>query len=105
MSFMFISPGALEAAAQELARIHSTISAADTAAASITQLAPAAADEVSAAIAELFGTYGQVYQSLIGQAGSFHSQFVQSLASGGNLYAAAESAANSDLLQALVELA
>ena len=40
-------------------------------------------------ISKLFGSYGQEFQALTAQAGLFHSSFVQSLTSGGNLYAAA----------------
>jgi PE family len=44
-----------------------------------TTVIAAAPDEVSAAIAALFGAHGQAYHSLADQAGSFHDQFVQLL--------------------------
>lgn len=37
----------------------------------------AAADEVSAAIAELFGAHGQEFQALSAQASAFHDRFVR----------------------------
>jgi hypothetical protein len=55
---------------------------------------------VSAAITQLFGSYGQEFQALNAQAALFHDQFVQLLSSGGIAYAAAE-AANVSPLQAL----
>ena len=70
--------------------IHSATSAA---APSTTSVIAAAEDEISAAIAKLFGGYGQQFQALSAQAGQFHSSFAQALSSGGNLYAAAESQA------------
>jgi PE family len=36
----------------------------------------AAGDEVSAAIASLFGAHGQAYQALSAEAAAFHEQFV-----------------------------
>jgi PPE-repeat protein len=39
----------------------------------------AAADEVSAATAALFGEYGQIYQALSSQAAALHAQFIQAL--------------------------
>ena len=49
-------------------------------------------DEVSAAIANFFGAYGQEYQAVISQAATFHSEFTQTLAAAGNAYAQAEAA-------------
>jgi hypothetical protein len=45
---------------------------------------------VSAAVAKLFGQYGQEYRALVGQAAAFHSEFTQALAAAGNAYALAE---------------
>ncbi|WP_152331020.1 PE family protein, partial [Mycobacterium tuberculosis] len=63
------------------------------AAANTTALLAAGADEVSTAVAALFGAHGQAYQALSAQAQAFHAQFVQALTSGGGAYAAAEAAA------------
>jgi hypothetical protein len=88
-----VTPEAFTAAAQDLTRIGSAIRSANSAAAvSTTQVAVAAQDEVSAAIAGLFGDYGQQYQALMAQAGQFHDEFVQSLSSSAGAYAAAEAA-------------
>ncbi len=50
----------------------------------------AGADEVSAAIAALFGAHAQRYQSMSAQAAALHSQFVQTMAAAGGVYAGAE---------------
>nr|WP_085254556.1 PE family protein [Mycobacterium saskatchewanense] len=65
MSFVSIAPEAVSAAVRDLAAVGSAINAANaTAAASTTALAAADGDEVSAAIAKLFGNYGQQYQAV-----------------------------------------
>ncbi|WP_459758359.1 PE family protein, partial [Mycobacterium riyadhense] len=98
MSFVITAPPTLLSMASDLDDIASMIAEADAmAAARTTALMPAAGDEVSAAIASLFSSYGQGYQSLSAQAATFHEQFVQALNSAGNLYAAAE-AANANVL-------
>lgn len=102
MSFVIASPGALLAAATDLAAIRSTIRAANAAAAVPTTgaLAPAA-DEVSAGIAALFGAQAQSYQAVSAQAAAFHDRFVQLLNAGGGSYASAEIAnAQQNLLNA-----
>ena len=58
---------------------------------------PAAADEVSAAIAALFSGQAQEFQALGAQAAAFHEQFVQALRGAGGAYAAAEAANASPL--------
>ncbi|AFE13810.1 PE PGRS family protein [Mycobacterium tuberculosis RGTB423] len=50
----------------------------------------AAADEVSAAVAALFGSYAQSYQAFGAQLSAFHAQFVQSLTNGARSYVVAE---------------
>ena len=45
------------------------------------------ADEVSAAVAALFGSHAQAYQALSAQAAAFHSQFVQLVHTGAGHYA------------------
>ncbi|EUA02368.1 PE family protein [Mycobacterium kansasii 732] len=103
MSFVIATPQVLTAAVDDLAGIGSAISAADAAAAaSTTRLLPAAADEVSVAIAAFFGTHAEAYQALSAQAAAFHQQFVAALNAGAGSYAAAE-AANASPLQTLQE--
>ncbi|WP_415624088.1 PE family protein, partial [Mycobacterium intermedium] len=95
MSLM-VAPEFVAAAATDLAGIGSAISAANAAAAGPTSnLLAAAADEVSTAIAALFGTHAQEYRALSAQAAAFHAQFVQSLAATSNTYAIAEAASAS----------
>lgn len=101
MSFVIATPEMVAAAAADLANIGSTVSAANaTAAAPTIGMLAAGADEVSAAIAALFGAHAQAYQKLSAQAAAFHNQFVQALNAGANTYASAE-AANVSPLQTL----
>ncbi len=53
---------------------------------------PAAADEVSSSIAQLFSQHAQDYHALAGQAAPFHEKFVQQLTSSAGSYAHAEAA-------------
>jgi hypothetical protein len=87
-------------AAGSLAGIGSAINGANAAAASTTQLLPAASDEASGATSALFGGYAQEYQALSAQMALFHDQFVQALTSGAGMYAVTE-AANASPLQTL----
>ncbi|MGA8251459.1 MAG: PE family protein, partial [Mycobacterium sp.] len=102
MSNLITAPEIMTTAATDLATIGSDLSAAYTAAATqTTGVLAAAEDEVSAAIAALFGSHAQAYQALSAQAAAFHAQFVQALNSAGGSYAAAE-VANASPLQAVV---
>ena len=90
-SYLIAAPEALATASTDLSAIGETIREATAVAApSTTAIAPAAFDEVSAAITQLFGSYGQEFQALSAQSAAFHAQFVQLLSSGGSAYAAAE---------------
>ncbi|WP_156690488.1 PE family protein, partial [Mycobacterium sp. Marseille-P9652] len=101
-TFIVVSPEAVTAASADLSGIGSAIRKANSAAASsTTSVAAAAQDEVSAAVAQLFGGYAREYQAVSVQATLFHDQFVQAIATGAGAYAAAE-AANADPLTALV---
>lgn len=87
MSYVLTQPPAMTAAATELAGIGTAISeAAASVAGPTTTIATAAADEVSAAIAQLFATFGQEYQAVNAQLGSLYSQFTQKLAAAANAY-------------------
>ncbi len=78
MAFVVAVPEFVSAAASDLANIGSTISDANTAAvAPTTGVLAAGADEVSVAIATMFGAHGQAYQALSAQATSFHQRFVR----------------------------
>jgi hypothetical protein len=88
---MYAEPEMMTTAATDLATIGSDLHAAHTAAAIPTvSLIPAAADEVSAAIASVFSGHGQGFQALAAQASVFHGQFVQNLKAGAGAYSAAE---------------
>ncbi|WP_156452932.1 PE family protein, partial [Mycobacterium gordonae] len=90
-TFLIAAPEALAAASADLNGIAEAIRKATVSAApSTTQIAAAAADEVSAAIAQMFGGYAQSYQSVGTQIALYQKQFQQALATGAGAYAAAE---------------
>lgn len=100
MSYVSAVPDKVTAAATDLAQIGSTISAANSAAATPTTAALAAAsDQVSAAIAAVFGEHAQGYQAIGAQLAAFHEQFVHALGAGADAYANAE-ASNAATMQA-----
>ncbi len=73
-------PDQVAGAARDLASIGSTINEANAAAAGqTTSVLAAGADEVSAAVAAVFGAHAEGYQVLSTQAAAFHQQFVQAL--------------------------
>ncbi|QQW36895.1 PE family protein [Mycobacterium marinum] len=86
MSFVIAEPELMAAAATDLATIGSTLSAAHLAAAPTAVVLPAAGDEVSVGIAQLFSAHAQDYQTLAGQAAAFHEQFVQNLTASATSY-------------------
>ncbi|KAA1249791.1 PE-PPE domain-containing protein [Mycobacterium simiae] len=93
MAYMMTQPQVVSAAAANIAEIRSAIAEANAAAAGpTTGLVAAASDEVSAAIANLFGAYAREYQAVTRQAAAFHGQFVQALAAAGVAYTEAEAA-------------
>jgi PE family len=66
MSFVIALPEALVSASSDLAELGSAIRSANvTAAGSTTSVVAAASDEVSAAVAALFGDFGGQYQALV----------------------------------------
>ncbi len=93
MSFVSVTPEMVVAAALDLSGINSAIAQANSvAAAATTTVLPVAADEVSAAIAALFGTHAQQYQAISAELAAFHDRFVQSLNTGAGAYLRAEAA-------------
>jgi hypothetical protein len=91
MSFVSVVQDGVSEAARTLAGIRSELSAAGTAAAvPTTGVAAAAQDEVSIAIAGVFGDFGQEFQALSAQAQAFHEQFVSALTAGLGQYLSAE---------------
>ena len=98
MAYVVVGPETVGAAAGDLVGLGSVIDAANAAArVSTTRLLAAGGDEVSAAIAALWGGYGQAFQVISAQAATFHRQFVQALNAGAGAYAAAEAAGASSL--------
>lgn len=93
MSFVVTVPEAVAAAAGDLAAIGSTLREATAAAAGpTTGLAAAAADDVSIAVSQLFGRYGQEFQTVSNQLAAFHTEFVRTLNRGAAAYLNTESA-------------
>jgi hypothetical protein len=91
MSFLIASPEQVQAAAEDLAGIRSSlVEAASSAAAPTTAVLPAAADEVSAAISAMFGNFGQEFQWVSAQAQAFHAEFVSLINAGAAAYVSTE---------------
>jgi PE family/Histidine phosphatase superfamily (branch 1) len=102
MSFVLLAPDLLESAAADVAQIGSAVSAGNVAAAIPTsQVAAAAADEVSAAIAAMFGAHAQEYQAAAAQAATFHAQFVSGLGAAAASYTGTEASILASIQQAL----
>lgn len=93
MSYVNVVPEAVMATASKLTNLASTISEANAAAAvTTTNVVAAAQDEVSTAVAALFGNHAQQFQALTAKAAAFHDQFVQTLTGGAASYVEAEAA-------------
>jgi hypothetical protein len=93
MSYVMAAPQMLAAAATDVAAVGSTVSAAHLVAAAPTvAVIPAANDEVSAGIAQVFSRAAQEYHALAGQAAAFNQKFVQHLNAAAGSYAATEAA-------------
>jgi hypothetical protein len=93
MSSVLVVPEILETAAADVARIGSAVNAGNLAAAiPTTELAAAGADEISAAIAALFGAHAQQYQAAAARATSYYEQFVRTLTAAASSYTATEAA-------------
>ncbi|ORB56363.1 PE family protein [Mycobacterium persicum] len=105
-SYVITAPEAIAVASGDLTGIGEAIKGAAAAAApSTTGLIAAAGDEVSAAIASLFGGYAREFQALSAQTTTlFQAEFVRALTTAGVAYAAAE-AANVSPLQTLAQQA
>ena len=103
MSFVIAAPEFVAAAASDLANIGSTINAANAAAMVPTSgVLAAGADEVSAAIAGLFGAHAQAYQALSAQrSGGVVSQPVRSAHERRRAQYATTETANASPLQAV----
>ena len=101
MTSLVAEPQLVQAAASNVAEIESAIGEAKAfAAGPTTGVVAAAADEVSAATAKLFGGYAQEYHAVLAQATAFHEEFAKTLASAASAYASAE-AANASVIAAV----
>ncbi|KAA1246084.1 PE family protein [Mycobacterium simiae] len=104
MSFVLAAPEVITATSANLAGIGSALQEAAAAAAGpTTGIAAAAADEVSIAVSQLFGTYGQEFQALNAQLVAFHDEFVRLLNGGAAAYLTAEAANAGQMLAKAVE--
>lgn len=93
MSVVVAELDAIASAATELSRIGATIGSANAQAVlPTTQIAAAAADEVSRAVAATFGAFARDYQALGTQVAAFHDRVVGVLESAAQAYADAEAA-------------
>ncbi|WP_160040571.1 PE family protein [Mycobacterium interjectum] len=92
MSYVITVPDAVQGAAQDLAGIRASLTEAAAAAGPTTGIAASAGDEVSIAIASLFGSAGQQFQALNAQAQAFHAEFETLLSAGAAAYVGAEAA-------------
>ena len=100
-TFLIAAPEALAAASADLKGIGEAVRKATASwAPPSTGIMAAAADEVSGAIAQLFGVYAEDFQALDARAAVFEEQFLQTLTAGAGSYATAE-AVNGSLLQIL----
>jgi broad specificity phosphatase PhoE len=98
MSFLLVAPDILESAAADITQIGSTVGAGNLAAAiPRTQLTAAAADEVSAAIAAVFGAHAKEYQAAAALAATYHEQFARGLSSAAASYVRAEASIDTTL--------
>jgi hypothetical protein len=85
-------PDLMSTAANELAHLGSTLDIARlTAAAPTVSLLPAAADEVSAGIANLMSTHALAFQAMVQSASTFHQQFTHNINAAAASYSSAES--------------
>ena len=91
MSFVDVAPELLDTAAADAARIGSAVRAGHLAAlVPTTELAAAGADEVSAAIATVFGAHAREYQLAAAQAAMYHDEFVGTLRAAAAAYTSME---------------
>lgn len=91
MSYVLASSELVQGAAQELAGIGAAVADATAAVSGpTTAMAAAAQDEISTALASLFGNFGRQFQVLSSQAQAFHTQFANQLGTSAAAYASAE---------------
>src|SRR5271169_3056118 len=93
MSFVIAAPDLVQGAAQDLEGIGSSLADVTASVAGpTTGVAAAAQDEVSLAIASMFGNFGHEFQALSSQAQAFHAEFVSAMNGSAAAYVSAEAA-------------
>ncbi|MCV7124912.1 PE family protein, partial [Mycobacterium lacus] len=103
MTYVLVSPEIMASVAADVKSIGALLANGNAAAATpTTNVASAAADEVSTAIAALFSQHAKEYQALAGRAAAFHDQFTTNLLAGANSYVAAEATNAADGLMAVI---
>ena len=103
-SFVFTTPEALAQASGDLSGIADALHGATAAATpSATGIVAAAGDEVSAAIARVFGGYADEFLGLTAQAVQFHARFARAVGEAGAAYATAEAANVPPLVQTVLQ--
>lgn len=91
MSFVYIIPETLTAAADNLHHVATVVNAANTlATVPISGVTPAAADEVSALTAAQFAAHAHVYHAVSAHAAALHQAFVAVLGASAGCYADTE---------------
>ncbi len=91
MAYVVADPEMMTAAASDLATIGFDVSAAHLVAAARTTSVIPAADEVSAAIANLVSTHAHAFQAMAQSASTFHQQFTNKINAAAASYPSAES--------------
>lgn len=105
MSFVSVATDAASDAIAALQGLGPQVEGASAAAAAPTSgIAAAAQDEVSAAIARVFGDFGREFQSVSAQAQAFQQRFLGNLGAGFAQYANAEAANVQQALSALIPI-
>ncbi len=105
MSFVLVAPDVLKTAAADMTQIGSAVMAGNLAAAvPTTEVAAAGADEVSTAIAALFGAHAREYQAAAERAATYYEQFVGNLSAAAASYVGSE-AANAASMRGALESA
>jgi hypothetical protein len=104
MSFVIADPQVMASVGVQLAGLGATLEDANAAAAPALAVVPAAADEVSAAIADAFTGFGHEYQAMASQAAAFHQAFSKNLTANAAAYAATDSSLGYALSDAMSNL-
>lgn len=105
MAYVVADPEMMTAAAADLTTVGSDLSIAHLAAAArTTSVIPAAADEVSTAIASLMSTHGLDFQAVAQSASAFHQEFTHKINAAAAAYSSTETAAAAAVTPRLISL-